>query len=136
MKVAFAVWRQRIAPLFDSTGNCLVGETQGYGKPVEHLVFVKLPHESCREKSRLLVEMGAQAIVCGAISMQCEVQLLQQGIEVFAFLAGDVDEVVDAWTHGRLHDQRFWMPGCRCPHRRCRRHGRSGNMGVHGNQMP
>ena len=125
MKVAFAVWRDRIAVLFDSAGSCLIAETNGFGAPVEPLETINIPVDSCTQKVNVLTSIGVRALVCGAISKQCEAQVVSGGLELHAYVAGDITAVMHAWSTKTLLHSEYSMPGCACPRRRCmRRRGR------------
>lgn len=74
-------------------------------------------------RAEYLVAKGVSILVCGAISSDYEEEIARRGIEIVSFIAGPVDQVVEAWRDGRLVSTRFSMPGCGCPRRRCRRRG-------------
>jgi predicted Fe-Mo cluster-binding NifX family protein len=125
MKVAITVWKDRVAPVFDVAGSCIIGETLGYGHPLQEQQVVSLPVLSIQNKVALLVSMGVSFLVCGALSQECELQVVSQDIELFSFIAGDINDVVSAWGNGSLAEQRYSMPGCGCPRHR-RRQARRG----------
>ena len=129
MKLAITVWNGRIAPLFDVAHHVLIGETEGFGNPVLQLTTIGMQAELPGQKVETLEAMGVQAVICGAISREYEEAVLQAGMELDAFVAGDVDDVLAAWQSGTMRQQGYSMPGCPCPlHRRM--HRRSG--GHHG----
>lgn len=123
MKVAVAVWQDRIAPVFDSAHMCLIFETRCYASAIRVLETVALSPQSCREKVEHLTHAGVSTLICGAVSRQCEYMLLEHGITLYTFVAGDVQDVLGAWQQGSLQRERFSMPGCSRPQRRCRRRG-------------
>lgn len=119
------VWRGRVAPVFDVAGNCLLGESEGFGHPVAWDRQIAIPAGTVGDVVSLMVALGAQALVCGAISREGEAMVLSEGLELFAFVSGSIDEISDAWRSGSLQEERYSMPGCACP-----RHRRG--MGGHG----
>jgi predicted Fe-Mo cluster-binding NifX family protein len=121
MKTAFAFWENRIAPVFDTARDLLVVETDAGRMTQEQ----RLPMADDPPLTRTLrlAELGIETLVCGAISRALEEMLVAYGIQVHAFVAGNLEEVVQAWTSGILHKDAFAMPGCR---------GRGG----HGRQQP
>jgi predicted Fe-Mo cluster-binding NifX family protein len=133
MKIAITVWNERIAPVFDVAGNCIIGETQGFGHPVSQMQSITLPLESAHDKAALLASIGVKVLVCGAVSRECEYHVLAQGIEMFGFIAGELTDVLDAWADGSLEAQRFSMPGGVCPRHR-RRQARHGCPGGYRNR--
>lgn len=76
---------------------------------------------------RRLVELGADVLICGAISRALCGMCLSAGISVIAWVSGPLDEVVMAYVSGRLPDPAFTLPGC-CG-RRLRARGRAGGGG-------
>ena len=121
MKVAFAIWNQRIAPVFDVARTiCMV--TLIPGEAVEaHLDFLQTGPPMVRVAH--LVQEGIDTLVCGAISQSLQNMLIANGIRVIAFVAGDFKEVYHAWLTGKLGENTFAMPGCGAVRRQAR-HGR------------
>lgn len=119
MKIAFAYWEQRIAPVFDTARHVLVLELTDNLTISNKQEF--LLEEQALNKILQLQNMGVEVLVCGAVSrFVCEI-ILNHGIKVFAFVAGDLQAVVNAWLQGEIEHERFAMPGCRGRRRmRCR----------------
>jgi len=120
MRIAVPTWRDRVSPVFDVAGTLL-------------LVDVEAELESQRNDAQLtdldpvarvrkLRELGVDVLICAAISQSLEELLTAAGITVMSRTCGDVDEVLQAFQTGRLHEQRFAMPGC-CVENRVRRRG-------------
>jgi predicted Fe-Mo cluster-binding NifX family protein len=111
MKAAFATWNNRIAPLFDATRQVCVVERNANNRATRRLRSFR--RTAPVRKVLRLVEWGVATLVCGAISQPLESILAAHGIEVIDYVAGDVDEVIEAWLQGRIDDAAFAMPGCR-----------------------
>lgn len=124
MNTAITVWNGRIAPVFDEAGKCLIT-----GDNAETNKVVSLP-DQYEEKAIFLQEKGIKTLICGAISCECERCVLDRGITVIPFIAGNIDEVLNAWKENRLLTHSFSMPGCGCPRRRRRRRGRQGHSSI------
>lgn len=114
--VAVAIWRERIAPVFDSARQIRVIRIS----PEEDLETLDwlLDEGGYHEKVSTLLRLGVQELLCGAVSNEFRLLLEGAGIVVRSFLAGDVIEVLEAWRNGHLDDSRFAMPGCCCRQRR------------------
>lgn len=132
MKAAFSTWLGSVAPLFDEAREILLVDTRS-GRVVEEctkLLAGTLPIRRALE----LEEMGAQVLVCGAISRPIREALEANGIRVIPFVSGQVDDIVQAWMGGFLMSDRYCMPGCRGRGRFRRRHpqtaGGSGRSGA------
>jgi predicted Fe-Mo cluster-binding NifX family protein len=109
MKVAIPHWQGRISPLFDAADNLLLVDIEDGRELKRNRFNLKSsdPHRRAEEVSRL----GADMLLCGAVSRELETALRGNGVQVVAFICGDVDGVVDALLCGRLSDARFRMPG-------------------------
>jgi predicted Fe-Mo cluster-binding NifX family protein len=125
MKIAVTVWNNRIAPVFESAGNCALIELSD-GKVTQKELFT-LPKDSIREKAEIFRSKEVTILVCGAISGESETMLIQRGVEVFSFIAGEFPDVLDGLKNESLFSRRFSMPGCGCPKRRCGRRHRFGH---------
>jgi len=120
MKAALTVWKQRIAPVFDVAGHaCVVEADQGR---VVRQVSLSLPAGPVSNKVVYLHGLGIDVLICGALSRPARELLHAGGLQIHAFVAGDVDEVIRAWLQGRLDQTNFVMPGCGCRQRNRRRH--------------
>jgi predicted Fe-Mo cluster-binding NifX family protein len=110
MKAAFAIWNDRVAPVFDiaremvlvdADSGSVVGETR-------ETLSSDLPVE----RALRLAELGIDTLVCGGISRSLLTLITGYGIRVIPFIAGDLREVIEAWVGGRLKRDAFAMPGC------------------------
>jgi len=82
--------------------------------PDKEPTILETHHLSIDEKCHRLVLHGSGVLLCGAVSRQWQDHLSRLGIEVHAFLAGDVREVLEAYLHdGVAALERYAMPGCK-----------------------
>lgn len=115
MKVAIPQWRGRVSPVFDVAANVLVVEVDdGVERARREAVF---DVEDLQGRAARLREIGADVLVCGAISRPLELAVSAAGIEVIPQTCGDVERVLAAFIGGRLNQGAFLMPGC-CGRRR------------------
>lgn len=122
MRVAITEWQQRVSPLFDVSQRLLIGETESYGKPLNIVESLTLGYLGPTERSLTLKAASIDVVICGAISREYELALLDQEIELNAFVAGNIADIILAWEEGLIFKvDRYSMPGCRCQRRR-RRH--------------
>jgi len=109
-KAAFAVWEDRIAPVFDTTRKILVVDVEA-GKVVcekeEHL-----DDELPVQKAFRLSELGVGTLICGAITRSLREIVVANGIQVISFVTGDLREVIQAWMTAGLKGDAYVMPGC------------------------
>ena len=109
-KVAFANWGNRIAPVFDTASEIHIIETET-GRVVR-TTQETLAEDLPARKILRLAEMGVSTVVCGAISRPTYGLATAYRIHIVPFVAGDLDEVIQAWLTGNLGRDRFAMPGC------------------------
>ena len=110
MKTAFAHWDDRIAPVFDIARRIHVVEADS-GRIVAEAGEV-LADDLPVQKAHRLVELGVGTLVCGAISRPFHEMVAANGIQVIPFVAGDLNDVIQAWLSGNLESDTFVMPGC------------------------
>lgn len=110
MKVALSVWNGRIAPVFDVSRRILLLD-------IHHRVVTGREEETFEEddpvrKAGKLAEWKVRKLLCGAISRPLAGLFAAYGIRTIPFLAGDAEEVIEAYLAGELPNRRLTMPGC------------------------
>jgi predicted Fe-Mo cluster-binding NifX family protein len=110
-KVVLAVWQNRLAPLFDVAQQLLIVEVEA-GRIIRRRE-AGMPDVPASSKAVRLVEMGAQILICGAISESLLAMIMGHGIRVMPFLAGDVAEIEQALLSNSLDSPKLAMPGWR-----------------------
>jgi len=110
MRVAVTVWENRISPLFDATRTLLIADIHGRVVTEKHLV----PFDCISPFSRAatLEELGVRTLICGGVSDFFAKLIEARNIQIIPFVAGRVDQVIDAYLNGALCHKRFRMPGC------------------------
>ena len=110
MKVALTVWEDRISPLFDSTLMLLIVDIESRRIIGRHLE----PFESNSPFSRAakLDDLGVKVLICGGISGFFANLIEAHRIQIIPFVAGAVDEVIEAYMMGTIFSKKFRMPGC------------------------
>ncbi len=131
MKLAITPWNGRVAPVFDSSERLLILDRAPYVPSMERLSMdgrlraeelsvdgdpmgeeFDISQKAPAQKVRFLADQGVEQLICGAISKDLEILLRDQGIDVYSFIAGDVDVVLHAWITGQLDTPIYAMPGC------------------------
>jgi predicted Fe-Mo cluster-binding NifX family protein len=116
MKTAFTVWNDRIAPLLDVAANIHVVESEAGNITAQTRVCLDDPLPAL--KVRRLADLGVQMLVCGAISRSARNMIAAYGIELAAYINGDLDTVIDAWKNDQLYTDTLRMPGRNSPFQR------------------
>jgi predicted Fe-Mo cluster-binding NifX family protein len=127
MRFALTVWKDRISPVCDVARNILVVDVEGgivVGRRNENFV-----DQDPFQKIARLAELRVQTVICGAISRPLAEAASAYGIRMLPFVAGDVEQVIDAFLRGSLLNPTFCMPGCRGGGRRFHRMGILGSTG-------
>lgn len=119
MKIALPIWNDRISPLFDTSGRVLILDMEkgNAGEWEEH----DMQDLITPMKVRRITELGAEVLICGAVSNQVANLVESSGIELVPWVRGPVDEVIAAFQAGQLDRPCYFMPGC--GRRRRRRSG-------------
>jgi predicted Fe-Mo cluster-binding NifX family protein len=116
MKIAIPLCRHRIAPLFEAAETFVLLDS---GKSDCSPDIKEFRQTAIGDKCRQLLAEDVAILLCGAISRHWQHQLETLGIEVHAFLAGEVREIAQTFEQeGSAGLIRFAMPG-----RRRERHG-------------
>ncbi|MCD6303960.1 MAG: NifB/NifX family molybdenum-iron cluster-binding protein [Planctomycetes bacterium] len=123
MRIAIPHWQGRVSPVFDVAGRLLVVDVENGKEQARRNVVVEADDPQAR--ARLLGSLGANVLICGAISWPLEAAITAGGIEVVSQTCGDVERVLAAFIGGRLDEKTFLMPGC-CGRRRRFRGGLGG----------
>lgn len=123
MKIAVPEWQGRISPVLDAASKVLlvdIEETRQMQRQEKPLV----PADPWA-RAEAIRQMGAEVLICGAVSRQLEAALRSVGIQVICNICGPVEAVLAAFREGRLDENVFLMPGC------CRRRQRFRGGGRH-----
>jgi len=111
MKLALTVWENRVSPLFDSTHMLLIVDIKKRNVIGKH--FETFHYESPFTRAAKLANLDINVLICGAISDLFANPIEIYGIRIIPFIAGTVDEVLDAYLMGVLSSPKFRMPGCK-----------------------
>ena len=116
MKIALAVWKNRISPLFDSSRIVLLADIDNGA--VADKVYKRLKNEQPSGRAIELVDLGVNVLICGAISRLFACMIESHDIKIIPFVSGDIDHVIESYLLGILNSQNFKMPGCGKRHRK------------------
>ncbi len=121
-RIAFSIWNERIAPVFDVARHFWIIELAD-GR-ITGQTGRRFSTDDPDERALRLASMGVEQVVCGAISRHGCQALTEKGLKVVSFVAGELEQVVQACLCGSLDNGELAMPGCgRTGARRTRRGG-------------
>lgn len=109
MKIAISHWRGRISPVFDVSSEVFLVDIED--SRVNSKQIVLLGHRNPFTRAREIAALGAQLLICGAISLDFKTILTEVGIQVIGFCCGAVEDVLGALQTGTFGGERFRMPG-------------------------
>lgn len=129
MRVAFAIWNQRISPLLDSCQQAAVADFVAGEWLTE--TTLALGAGGPRAVAQQLQAEGVELLVCGAVSSDYASILREHGIRIFPFVCGDLADIMAGYAAGTLRQPCWRMPGCGHPARH--RHGQRRALHPRGN---
>ncbi len=110
MRIAVSAWNGRISPVFDTSGQVLLVDME-QGTETQRSAYA-LPLQDPPRRVATLTALGADVLLCGAISRPLAEMLQASGIWIVPFLAGEEEDVLAAYMSGGLPDPRYSLPGC------------------------
>ncbi|MCG6963675.1 MAG: hypothetical protein LJE95_10450 [Acidobacteria bacterium] len=103
------VWSDRVSPLFDVSQRALLLTIRS-GRVVEQ-EEVALPFGTGEEKLAFIRRLRADTVLCGAVSQVVAAHAVKLGLRLIPFVAGQVEDVLSAYTAGQLPKEELSMPG-------------------------
>ncbi len=110
MKVAVAIWKDRISPVFDVSRKILVLDIENNSVAKE--AFETFENDNPTYKISKLMGLNIETLICGAISKPLSEMITLQEIKTIPFTCGKITDVIDAFLKDVLPDQKLSMPGC------------------------
>ena len=110
MKIAIPIWNDCVSSVFDFASKLLLVQIENN----QEISRSQIPLEG-RSLSRLVGQLKSleiDVIICGAISRAHSEMVTASGIEVLAYVTGQIDDVLEAYLTGQLAESQFTMPGC------------------------
>jgi predicted Fe-Mo cluster-binding NifX family protein len=99
----------RVSPVLDACTQLILLEPDKKQETARRMIPVT--GASIFERSRQIDKLGIGVIICGTVSDAFCNLLKDVGIDLVFGIAGDVDEVIDAYFSGSLDQPEFRMPG-------------------------
>ena len=110
MKIAIPVWNGYVSTVFDFAHRLLLVDIQDGCETGRS--EISLSQESIPERAGRLRSLRVDVLICGAISRPLAYMIMASEIRVLSYVSGRVDEVLEAYTTGRLIEPQFVLPGC------------------------
>jgi len=137
MKIAIAIWNDRVSSAFDFSARILMMEFEN-DKEISRSQIL-LESQSPSQRVNQLKSIEVDVLICGAISKTLAEMITAAGIQVLAYITGQIDDIIEAYITDKLDLSQFSMPGCwpgarkglgqcRQGRHRCRRQGNQNNI--------
>ena len=110
MKIALPIYNDSISNVFDFAHTLLLVEIEN-GQEINRSA-VRLESRLLPQRASQLKNLGADILVCGAISGVLANMVSGSGIQIFPYITGKVEDVLRAYLAGQLGRPEFSMPGC------------------------
>lgn len=110
MKIAVAIWEDRISPVFDSSQK--IGIFEIHDGSIYKTTEESLTDTSYQEKIDKLLHLQIKVLICGAISRPLACWIEATGIDLHSFITGLVEDVLTAYVAEQLDNPIYQMPGC------------------------
>ena len=131
MLIAISELNNRIAPVFDVSCKIRIFEKANNSHIEKESISID-PNASELDRLQLMQTNGISLLICGAISRPLLNLLQNSGLIVIPFVAGEVNNVLNALKENQLDSPAFSMPGCAMSscRRRRRRDGSGRGRGI------
>ena len=100
-KIVICSFRDRVCPRFDLTHEMLIFD--GRRAQTEPIEKIDVSHVSPERILNILMEREVKVVISGGIQERFQEMFLRNDIDVIWGVAGDVGDVVEAYTKGALH---------------------------------
>ncbi len=109
VRVAIPIFRSRVSPVFDSCTRVIVIDFE-QNREIRRME-IYLNRLSLTERVAVLQKLCVKTVICSGISGVFHNMLKNANILLIFGIAEEVEQVVDAYKSGQLHNPRFYMPG-------------------------
>jgi predicted Fe-Mo cluster-binding NifX family protein len=112
--IAIPIMRGRVAPVLNWCSRTMIFPAKPDGGSARELWTPELGPAA---RLQLLRDQGVQTLICGALSLDLQNCAMGLGLTVIPGVAGNIEEVIQAYRQDRLDQPEFWLPGCSGPRR-------------------
>ena len=109
IRITIPVFHNRVSPVLDTCTRLLVNDFEGNISVSKREISFVVYSQS--ERFEIVKNLKPDAIICCGISEVFDKMLQSAGIRLISGIAGDVEEVTEAFLSNRIDDPRFRMPG-------------------------
>lgn len=108
--LAIPVFRDRVAPVFDWCSRIIIIPEKMADEESIRQIDVK---ENTFKLMRRLQEQGIRTLICGAMSSEALNYGRSIGLKIIHGIAGEIQDVLQAYRDQKLDQPQYCLPGCR-----------------------
>jgi len=109
IRIAIPIFHDRVSPVLDSCTRLLIINFEGKIEVERREIPFDIYSRS--ERFEILKNLSPDVIICCGISEVLDKMLQSAGIRLISGIAGDVEQVAEAFLRNRIDDSCFRMPG-------------------------
>ena len=109
IRIAIPIFHNRVSPVLDTCTRLLIIDFEGKDGVERREISFDIYSQS--ERFEIVKKLNPDAIICCGISEVFDRMLQSTGIRLISGIAGDVEQVVEAFLCNRIDDPCFRMPG-------------------------
>ena len=110
MRIAIPVFQGRVSPVFGAAQRLKIWEVQENEINSQELLTISTVAPYMRPQ--WLKSQGVEVLLCGGIGQRMKMLIESCGIKVVPWVAGVVDDVLEAYLNNTVFEEQYLMPGC------------------------
>jgi predicted Fe-Mo cluster-binding NifX family protein len=109
IRIAIPIFHNRVSPVLDTCTRLLIVDFEGKIEVERRDIPFDIYSQS--ERFEIVKKLNPDAIICCGISEVFDKMLQSAGIRLISGIAGNVEQVTEAFLCNRIDDPCFRMPG-------------------------
>lgn len=109
IRIAIPIFHRRVSPVLDTCTRLLIIDYEGQSEIDRREVALDIYSPS--ERLDIVKKLNPDAVICCGISDRFDTMLQAAGIRLICGIAGEVQQVAEAFLGNRLDAPCFRMPG-------------------------
>ena len=109
MKIAIPVFHSRVSPRFDCAQEMMLVTVED-GK-IAKQQKIEFENDLAMDRVSKILSLRVDVLICGGIDRWSMQKLQHTNLEVYAWLTGDVQDLIASFLNGHLPKQDSFRPG-------------------------
>lgn len=111
MRIAIPIWGDKVSPVLDAAGRLLIVDIEDQTETSRFEIH--LHGQDLSKRCFRIRNMDVDLLICGAVSQPFLKMLMASNIDIIPEIAGQTEDVLNAYLKGGLFQAKFLMPGCK-----------------------